>query len=611
MSAFALVVAGLVGATGIATVTAAPARASTATTAADLAYVVDSEHGFDRGQVHVIDVATGTVANSVPVPIKPVFVVASPDKRTAYVLTAGSAQMFDGEVAVIDAATSRVTHVIGVCSDYTTDEALSPDGSRLWVECGDGEISVVDTGTDQEIKTFNVGARWPSGITFSPDGSTVYTMAWLPSPPPLSGLLVIDSASYTVTATIGYDDLDREMVLSRDGATALIPQSHYDLGTHITTHWLNVIDTAKRAITATIPMPEGGSGGVLDPTGTAAYYCADNGIAVVDMASLTVTRTLNIPCGSLSFGPDPNTLYSMAGPIYVIDVAAGKVTGSITDSSWVAVRGPAAFVRAPVIPTVAAISPAKGAEAGGGTVVVTGGPFLGAGGTTGVSFGGVPAASYTVDSDSQITAVVPPQTARTVDVTVTNDNGTSATGQADQYTYAAIPTFASMTPNSGVSSGGTSVVITGTHLSTTTAVYFGGTAASSFTIDSDTQVTAVTRAQTNGTVDVTVTNTSGTSTAVPADKFTFFSPVPIVTSVSPPSGPTTGGTTVTITGERFTGTFRVDIGGVAVPYTLDSASQITAVTPPGQAGPVDVTVTTDVGTSATGTADYFTYTTSP
>ncbi|MFD0635835.1 IPT/TIG domain-containing protein [Catenulispora yoronensis] len=184
-----------------------------------------------------------------------------------------------------------------------------------------------------------------------------------------------------------------------------------------------------------------------------------------------------------------------------------------------------AFVRGAIAPTVTAVSPAQGPEAGHGTVVVTGGPFVGGSGATSVTFGGIPALSYTVDSDTQITAVAPPQVFRTVDVTVSNDNGTSAVGPADQYTYLeAPPTIGSLTPSSGVSSGGTTVIIRGTDLSTTQAVYFGGTAAASFTVDSDTQVTAVTRAQTNGTVNVTVTNSAGVNASVPAGQFTFFSP---------------------------------------------------------------------------------------
>src|SRR6202171_1243021 len=86
--------------------------------------------------------------------------------------------------------------------------------------------------------------------------------------------------------------------------------------------------------------------------------------------------------------------------------------------------------------------------------------------------------------------------------------------------------------------------------------------------------------------------------------------VPTVTGVSPNSGPITGGTTVTITGTEFNNSgVSVSFGGVAATgVTVVSDTQITAVSPAHAAGPVDVSVTTAAGTSATSAADLFTYT---
>ena len=57
-----------------------------------------------------------------------------------------------------------------------------------------------------------------------------------------------------------------------------------------------------------------------------------------------------------------------------------------------------------------------------------------------------------------------------------------------------------------------------------------------------------------------MTTGSGTSATSPADQFTFVTPAPTVTSVSPTSGTTHGGTVVTITGTDFTGATAVDFG---------------------------------------------------
>ncbi|MCC3329836.1 IPT/TIG domain-containing protein [Nocardia abscessus] len=72
--------------------------------------------------------------------------------------------------------------------------------------------------------------------------------------------------------------------------------------------------------------------------------------------------------------------------------------------------------------------------------------------------------------------------------------------------------------------------------------------------------------------------------------------MPTITSISPTSGPTSGGTSVTITGTGFTGPATVSFGSTATTFTIDSATQITAVAP-GGSGAVQVTVTGSGGTS--------------
>ena len=84
--------------------------------------------------------------------------------------------------------------------------------------------------------------------------------------------------------------------------------------------------------------------------------------------------------------------------------------------------------------------------------------------------------------------------------------------------------------------------------------------------------------------------------------------LPTVTSVSPASGPTTGGTYVTISGSNFSGVTAVKFGATsATNITVVNTTQITASSPAGMAGTVDVTVTSSGGTSATSAADQFTY----
>lgn len=87
-------------------------------------------------------------------------------------------------------------------------------------------------------------------------------------------------------------------------------------------------------------------------------------------------------------------------------------------------------------------------------------------------------------------------------------------------------------------------------------------------------------------------------------------PQPEVTLVSPPFGPVTGGTIVTITGQNFTQASEVKFGSTpAASFTVDSDTEITATSPkallPGQ---VDVAVTTFAGTNPNTHYDDFVYT---
>jgi 6-phosphogluconolactonase (cycloisomerase 2 family) len=171
-------------------------------------------------------------------------------------------------------------------------------------------------------------------------------------------------------------------------------------------------------------------------------------------------------------------------------------------------------------PTVTQVQPNSGNPSGGTTVTITGTKFTG---VTAVRFGSTNAASFTVNTEASITAVSPVGTG-TVDVTVTTMiGGPSPTSPADLFSYIPAPTVTSVVPNSGPAVGGTSLTITGTNLAGTTSVKFGPTAASSFTVNSETSITAF-NPPGAGTVDVTVTTPSGTSATSEADRLTYGPP---------------------------------------------------------------------------------------
>jgi hypothetical protein len=241
-------------------------------------------------------------------------------------------------------------------------------------------------------------------------------------------------------------------------------------------------------------------------------------------------------------------------------------------------------------------------------VTITGTGFTGA---SAVVFGANPATGFSVNSPTSITATAPAGSAGTVHISVTNGIGTSSPVAADQFTYLAAPAVTGVAPTSGPSGGGTSVVITGSAFTGATAVKFGAVNATAFTVNGSGQITAVSPpAAAAGPVHVTVTTPGGTSAGGAGDQFTYVQAAPAVTSVSPATGSTGGGTVVTITGTNFTpGTPTVAFGANAGAVTAFSATSITVTAPAGAAGQVHVVVTTPAGSSPTGTSDLFTYAT--
>jgi Bacterial Ig-like domain (group 3)/IPT/TIG domain len=139
-------------------------------------------------------------------------------------------------------------------------------------------------------------------------------------------------------------------------------------------------------------------------------------------------------------------------------------------------------------------------------------------------------------------------------------------------------------PSGGPPTGGTTVLLDAPGgLTGATAVMFGTTPASSFKIITDDFIEAVAPPG-SGSVAVTVTGGSGKTISV--GTYTYLQ----VTSLSAGSGPASGGTSVTITGQGFAQGDRV-LFGLVPPQsvTFVSSTELQAVAPPG-IGTVDVQV---------------------
>lgn len=146
------------------------------------------------------------------------------------------------------------------------------------------------------------------------------------------------------------------------------------------------------------------------------------------------------------------------------------------------------------------------------------------------------------------------------------------------------PYIASFAPSLGES--GSTVTIKGSNFTGSTAVHFGGIPAASFTVDSDTAITAI--VGTGATGDISVTNSYGKGSL---RGFTLGQP-PVIYSFSPLSGPI--GTTVTIAGDHFSAVAAENIvffGGVRAQVKTADTKTLTVIVPP-SANYKPITVTT-------------------
>lgn len=110
---------------------------------------------------------------------------------------------------------------------------------------------------------------------------------------------------------------------------------------------------------------------------------------------------------------------------------------------------------------------------------------------------------------------------------------------------------------------------------------------------------------------VTDSVTSTISTDIGADPYLIFGdffggasniPTPTVTSISPTSGSTAGGTSITITGTNLTGASSITVGvNACTSVVVTSATSASCTTPAGTAGSASVVVTTGGGSSAANT----------
>jgi len=269
----------------------------------------------------------------------------------------------------------------------------------------------------------------------------------------------------------------------------------------------------------------------------------------------------------LSFGGISAASFTVVNDQTVKAVLAGGASGKIsltTEAGTVEANG---FTFSPK-PVITSFTP-SGKR--GDIIVINGTNFRQ---IQSVKFGGMDAASFTVDSEQKVSAVL--GLGSSGSITVTSVYGTAV---KEGFTYFSAPTISSFNPQ--LAAEGTSVKIIGTNLSGATEVLFGGKAPASFSVISATEINVIMGKTASGSVSVT---TPG-GTAV-REGFIFV-PTLRIDSFSPKIAATDQ--KVVINGSNFVKVIELSFGGTpAKSFTVDSESRITATVALGSTGDVKV-----------------------
>ncbi|HKE02161.1 MAG TPA: hypothetical protein VKE69_14180, partial [Planctomycetota bacterium] len=249
---------------------------------------------FYSGSVSVIDTIAKTVVATIPVGTYPAGIAVTPNGARAYVV-----RDYNGVVVVLDLATNSVLTTIPVSANAfagISAAAVSPDGTRAYVLSG--QLLVIDTATNAVVDTIGTGAL-PIAEQLTKDGAFAHVVN------ELDGTVAkVDAASNAVVGSVFVGGLPGSISLTPDGARAYVTivahlQSSGEITFPASDSRVKVIDLASSTVTTTIQMSSFVSNVAVLPSGARAYVTlrTANAIGVVDTA--TNEQVATIPSGGV------------------------------------------------------------------------------------------------------------------------------------------------------------------------------------------------------------------------------------------------------------------------------------------------------------------------
>ena len=234
--------------------------------------------------------------------------------------------------------------------------------------------------------------------------------------------------------------------------------------------------------------------------------------------------TPDVPClVSVTVGGQAATNVSVSdvdGSVTATTPAGTGVVDVVVSNIYRSVVGKATFsYGAGVAPFVGSVAPTIGPASGGTTLTIQGTNLEN---TLSVTVGGV-ATTILSKSSNRVMAKTQSGTIGQANLVVTTTSGSVIKSSAFTYTNGGgyVPTITSLTPNSGDANGGTLVTIQGTNFLNTMSVSFSGTE-SSFGINSNTEIMAITPTGNSGLGNIVITTYQGESCTA-EDAFSYAS----------------------------------------------------------------------------------------
>lgn len=306
--------------------------------AATLAFTATDAHGLST--VETIDIpVTAATPNSV---IGTIYLgvdngshelLLSADGKTAY-----TAAWPAGKVIVIDTATNTVITTIAVGAG-PTGLALHPDGTTLWVANTDSKtVSVIDTETNAVLHTLTNAGSSPHLVVFTPDGAYAYIVQRANADD--ANVVVLNTLTRAVVTTIDTNIRHTDAAVAPDGSVIYLSSEDREFGNK--QGYVLVIDTATNTVMSAVadPLIALAPGGVaVSPDGDTVYAVGNafpEGVMIIDADTNAVIDRIEMNSNGalekIAVSPDGSRLLVTDGlhnTLVVVDIASKSILRTI------------------------------------------------------------------------------------------------------------------------------------------------------------------------------------------------------------------------------------------------------------------------------------------